>query len=89
MRMLGQRGARSRNRAVPLTGKYANFVGVRRPGVTEAARKLQQQGLIEKQRGRIVVLDRKGLESAACSCYGAITLECERVMNGRIHAGVR
>jgi CRP-like cAMP-binding protein len=58
----------------------AYVLGVRRPGVTEAAKKLQQQRLIDYRRGCIVVLDRPGLESLACSCYGAITAECARLV---------
>src|SRR5437773_12515279 len=44
----------------------ANMLGVRREGVTEAAGKLQVDGLIEYSRGRIRVLDRPGLESSVC-----------------------
>jgi CRP-like cAMP-binding protein len=58
----------------------AYVLGVRRPGVTAAAKKLQQQGLIDYRRGCIVVVDRGGLESLACSCYAAITGECTRLM---------
>ncbi|MDQ2778594.1 MAG: Crp/Fnr family transcriptional regulator [Pseudomonadota bacterium] len=49
----------------------AYMLGVRRVGVTTAAGKLQKVGLVAYQRGEIVVLDRSGLEAAACGCYAA------------------
>ncbi len=53
-----------------LTHEYlSNILGVRRAGTTLAARGLQERGLIDYSRGHIVLLDRQGLESAACPCY--------------------
>ncbi len=49
----------------------AYMLGVRRVGVTMAAGALQAHGLIEYHRGELKVLDRAGLEAAACSCYAA------------------
>ena len=49
----------------------AYMLGVRRVGITTAAGALQRNGLIEYRRGEISVLDRRGLEAAACTCYGA------------------
>ncbi|WP_036666406.1 Crp/Fnr family transcriptional regulator [Paludibacterium yongneupense] len=49
----------------------AYMLGVRRVGITTAAGVLQRAGLIEYHRGELTVLDRTGLEAAACSCYAA------------------
>ena len=58
----------------------ANMLGVRREGVTESAIKLQAAGLIRYARGRITVLDRKGLEERACECYGVVRKEYARLL---------
>jgi CRP-like cAMP-binding protein len=59
----------------------ANMLGVRREGVTVAARSLQRAGLIRYRRGRIDVLDRPGLEKAVCECYGVVKAEFERLLS--------
>ncbi len=62
----------------------ANMLGVRREGVTEAALRLQRAGLIEYARGRILVLDRPGIEARACECYEVVKKEYDRLLPGRI-----
>jgi CRP-like cAMP-binding protein len=57
----------------------ANMLGVRREGVTEAAGRLQDDGVISYRRGRIEVLDRAKLELRACECYAAVRRECDRL----------
>ena len=58
----------------------ANMLGVRREGVTEAAGRLQADGLISYRRGRINVLDRAKLEKRACECYRVVRRECDRLL---------
>ena len=58
----------------------ANMLGVRREGVTEAAGKLQDVGLISYQRGWIKVLDRPGLEARSCECYQVVKTEFDRLL---------
>lgn len=58
----------------------ANMLGVRREGVTEAARKLKVEGLISYRRGRIVVNDRAGLEARCCECYEVVRREYARLL---------
>lgn len=59
----------------------ANMLGVRREGVTEAAGKLQDAGVIEYSRGKITVLDRAELERRCCECYGVVKRETDRLLN--------
>jgi CRP-like cAMP-binding protein len=58
----------------------ANMLGVRREGVTEAALKLQQDGLIRYARGRITVLDRAAIEKRTCECYAVVHKEYQRLL---------
>ena len=58
----------------------ASLLGVRREGITEAAGKLQKLGLISYRRGRISVLDRRGLERLSCECYAVVRRETDRLL---------
>jgi CRP-like cAMP-binding protein len=58
----------------------ANMLGVRRAGVTETAKRLQDDGVIRYTRGLIEVLDRKALEARVCECYRVVKLEGERLL---------
>ncbi|MDO9477044.1 MAG: Crp/Fnr family transcriptional regulator [Pseudohongiella sp.] len=59
----------------------ASMLGVRREGITEAAGNLQRAGIIQSRRGHISVLQRQGLEEAACECYGVVKKEMTRLMD--------
>jgi CRP-like cAMP-binding protein len=55
---------------LPLTQEFvAMMLGVRRPGVTVAVQLLERKGLIERQRGSIVIIDRKQLEKLSNGTY--------------------
>ncbi|MEO8194240.1 MAG: Crp/Fnr family transcriptional regulator [Gemmatimonadales bacterium] len=65
----------------PLTHEFLSFMlGVRRAGVTVAAGMLQKAGFITYKRGKITVLDRAGLESASCECYGIVKSHFDRLL---------
>ena len=68
------------NQLVMTQQLIANMLGVRREGVTEAAGRLQADGLIDYSRGCINVLDRARLEKRACECYGVVRHECDRLL---------
>ena len=61
----------------------AFMLGVRRVGVTAAARILQSKKMIRYSRGHMDVLDREGLEAAACVCYQTDVETYRRVLGGR------
>ena len=64
----------------PLTHEFlAHMLGMRREGVTEAARGLKQRKLIAYRRGKIQILDLKGLNAASCSCYQIVQTAFKRV----------
>ena len=58
----------------------SHMLGVRRVGVTKAASSLQKHKLISYSRGVISILDRNGLEAAACGCYLADKKTYDKIM---------
>ena len=58
----------------------SNMLGVRREGITLAARKLAARKLITNSRGTMTVLDRQGLENAVCECYAVVNDEYNRLL---------
>ncbi len=65
----------------PLTQEFmAQMLGVRRATASEAAKELQEAGLISYQHGMITIVDRAGLEAAACSCYRIIVEDFEKLI---------
>jgi CRP-like cAMP-binding protein len=72
---------RSQSDELPMTQEQiADLLGVRRASVTQAAFRLQTAGLIRYARGRIVVLDRAGLEERSCECYAVVKREYDRLL---------
>jgi CRP-like cAMP-binding protein len=66
---------------IPLTHEFlAMMMGTRRPGVTEACHELARQGLIDNTRGKIIVIDREGLERFASRYYGVSENEYTRLV---------
>ncbi|WP_394808175.1 Crp/Fnr family transcriptional regulator [Nitrosomonas sp.] len=61
-------------------GRISNILGVRRESVSAAAAQLQDEGLIKYTRGKIELLDRKGLLVAACECYEVVKDQYERIL---------
>ncbi len=58
---------------VTLTQEFlSHMLGVQRTSVSLCAHSLQQSGLIHYSRGKIKILDRKGIQECACECYSVI-----------------
>ena len=57
----------------------ANMLGVRREGITHAAKRLQNYGYISYVRGDMTILNRQGLESCVCECYQVVRDEYDRL----------
>lgn len=61
---------------LPFTHEFLSLMlGVRRPGVTEAAVILQAEGYIHYRRGHITITDREALEAFTCACYPVLKAE--------------
>jgi CRP-like cAMP-binding protein len=65
----------------PLKQEFlAHMLGVRRPGISEVAGRLQRKGLIKYSRGWMRIIDRGGLERLSCDCYRAVAREYRRLL---------
>jgi CRP-like cAMP-binding protein len=63
----------------PVTHEFlAHMLGLRRVGITEAAGTLKRRRLIDYQRGKLQILDIKGLRRASCTCYQIVKTVFER-----------
>jgi hypothetical protein len=77
---------RVHSREVVMTQELvASTLGVRREGIAAAAGRLQRSGVIRYHRGHITVLERSGLETRACECYGVVKTELSRLLSDVRH----
>jgi hypothetical protein len=61
----------------------AYMLGVRRVGITTAAKSLETRGVIDYERGRITILDEQALEAASCQCYGQANAVYQQILAPR------
>jgi CRP-like cAMP-binding protein len=78
--LLQRLDSQSGNEIIMTQELIASMLGVRREGITEAARNLQRAGLIDYRRGRITVINRAKLEERVCECYHAVKSELIRLL---------
>ena len=75
---------RAQTDELPLTHEFLSaMLGVRRAGVTEAVNALQREGLLAGSRGRVIILDARGLGRVSCECYEVVGREFDRLLGGR------
>lgn len=67
----------------------AMMLGVQRTGVTAAAGALQRDGLIRYKRGKVSIIDRRGLVRRSCECYGVSKKEFDRLLGGQAVRKIR
>jgi CRP-like cAMP-binding protein len=78
---------RAQSGQLQLTHEFiATMLGTRRAGVSEAAGKLQDEGVIRYRRGDIQILDRQKMESYSCECYELVKREFDRLLGRNGHA---
>ncbi|WP_245602821.1 Crp/Fnr family transcriptional regulator [Gloeothece verrucosa] len=69
----------------PLTQEFlSQMLGVRRASVSLVAATIQKAGLIQYRRGQMTIIDRDGLESICCECYGIVKAEFERLLDDHL-----
>jgi len=69
---------------VNLTQEFlSHMLGVQRTSVTLTAHALQKSGLIKYSRGKIEIIDRRGVEECACECYAVLRREIDRTIGAR------
>lgn len=61
--------------------QISNLLGVRRESVSLAASHLHEMGLIDCSRGKIILLDRKGIEALSCECYRVVKSQYDRMLS--------
>jgi CRP-like cAMP-binding protein len=80
-RWLSMTADRAHSKAFHMTHALLGYIlGVRRVGITEAAKSLQNRKLITYSRGDVVILDREGIRQASCGCYGTDLATYDRIL---------
>jgi CRP-like cAMP-binding protein len=77
---------RAQSIELQLTHEFISIMlGTRRAGVSEAAGKLQDEGMIRYRRGHVTILDQQGLEAHSCECYRIVKHEFDRLLGTNGH----